>query len=365
MFRHLFPLLALPLLLAACQTSSPPKPATTVTLGPDGASTRTQPAAYLGWVDRADAAGLRYGTAPFLIPRDLAGLPISGRRQSPGHDVDGMVQYGTAGQDTWATFFIYNASAFDADLTAMTTTQSSAILSAPGRRLVIDDAVALPGGDGTPVLRRLLWQEEVGRASTLLVLSGGGWVVKLRVSGPDRAAVEKVAQAALDGLRVDAGTRPDPILASTLRPKACATPQQGPAAKRMALDMTTNIVEAATMGDGGRVWTWPPENPGDVCIELEGKTERRPFILLRRQDAQGGAIGWLAPLGDAGVALECAPGVANSLGVEGAAAKYVIRLHAPGGGEVSAAFDNLPNRDQMLDIIRGMLGAPIPMPPGA
>lgn len=364
MTRHLFFLLALPLLLAACQTATPSKPVTNVTLSDHGASVRTTPKAMVGWVDRADAAGLRYGTAPFLIPREVAGMAISGRRQSPQRDVDGMVQYGIVGRDSWATFFVYNASAFDADLTAMTSTQSSAILSAPGRKLVQDTALPLPGSDVTPVVRQLLWQEEVGRASTLVALSGGGWVVKLRVSGPDRATVEQVTQAALAGLRIDQGTKPTPVLAADLRPKACPAPQQGPAAAQTTLDMTTNLLEAATLGADGHVWTWPPEMAGDVCIEAEGRDERRPFILLRRQEADGKTKGWLAPLGDAGVALECAPGLAGTMGIEGVKAQYVMRLHAPGGGEVVAGFDALPDRDQVLTIIRQMLGAPIPLPTG-
>ncbi len=365
MNRHPFPVLALSLLLTACQTTTPSKPTTNVTLSPSGASTRTETEAAVGWVDRADAAGLRYGTAPFLIPRQVAGMTVSGRRQSPGHDVDGIVQYGISGQDSWATIFIYNASAFDADLTVLTSTQSAAILSAPGRQLALDNAGPLPGGDDTPVLRQLLWQEEVGRASTLVALSGGGWVVKLRVSGPDRASVERITQAALAGLRVDPGTKLTPVLPPDLRPKACAAPQQGPEAAQMPLDMGSTIVEAATLGPEGHVWSWPPEAAGDVCIEAEGRAERRPFLLFRRQDAAGKALGWLAPLGDAGVALECAPGLANAMGMEGANAKYVLRLHAPGGGQVAAGFDALPNRDQMLKIIRDMLGAPIPLPPGA
>lgn len=365
MIRHLSTLLALPLLLAACQTAAPSRPSTTVTLGPSGASTRTEAGNPVGWVDQADAEGLRFGPAPFLVPREVAGMAVSGRRESPGRDIDGTIQYGIAGRDSWATFFVYQASAFDADLTVMTSTQAAAILSAPGRRLVLDDALPLPGDDDTSVLRRLLWQEEVGRASTLLALSGGGWVVKLRVSGPDRATVERVTQAAIAGLHVDAGTKPAPVLPAPLRPQICAAPHQGPEAKRVDLDMGSSIVEATALGPGGHVWTWPPSAAGNVCIEVEGKTERRPFILLRQQDKGGKATGWLAPLGDAGIALECAPGLANGLGVDGAKAKYVLRLHAPGGGEVVAGFDALPNRDQMLTIIRGMLGGPIPLPPGA
>lgn len=372
MIRHFPILLALPLLLAACQSAKPVgvadpvKPTTTVTLSKDGgASIRTGSETEIGWVDRADAAGLRYGDAPFLVPRQVAGMAVSGRRQSPGRDIDGLVQYGTAGQGAWATLYVYKASAFDADLTVMTSTQSAAIMSAPGRRLVLDTALPLPGGDATPVLRQLLWQEEVGRASTLVALSGGGWVVKLRVSGPDRAAVEQVTQAALAGLSLDPGTKPVPVLADAHRPQVCTAPQQGPAASRTALDIGSSIVEAATLGSAGHVWTWPPGQAGDVCIEAEGKGERRPFILLRRQDAAGKATGWLAPMGDAGIALECAPGLAGGLGLEGVKAQYVLRLHAPGGGEVMAGFDALPNRDQMLKMIREMLGAPMPMPPGA
>jgi len=375
MIRHVPLLLALPLLLVACQSTKPvgmadpakpAKPTTTVTLSADGgASTRTGSETAVGWVDQADAAGLRYGDAPFLIPRQLAGMDVSGRRQSPGRDIDGLVQYGTSGQGTWATFFIYKASAFDADLTVMTSTQSAAIMSAPGRRLVMDAAMALPGGDGTPVLRQLLWQEEVGRASTLVALSAGGWVVKLRVSGPDRAAVERVTQAALAGLRIDPGTKPSPVLTQAARPKACASAQQGPEASKVALDMGTSIIEASMLGSDKHIWTWPPGQEGEVCIEMEGKEERRPFILLRRQDAEGKATGWLAPLGDAGIALECAPNLVAGLGLEKVQAKYVMRLHAPGGGDVMAGFDALPNREQILKMVREMLGAPIPPAPGA
>lgn len=374
MIRHLPALLALPLLLAACQTTKPTDltaqekrdTSTTLTLSTDGrVSAQSGQKAAVGWVDSPNAAGLRFGDAPFLVPRQVAGMNLSGRRASPGRDVDGMVQYGTAGQGTWATLFVYKASAFDADLTVMTSTQSAAIMSAPGRRLVLDGTASLPGGDATPVLRQLLWQEEVGRASTLVALSGGDWVVKLRVSGPDRASVEQVTQAALAGLRVDPQTKLSPVLAEKLRPQACRSPQQGPQATRTALDMGSSIVEAALLGPGGHVWTWPPEAAGEVCIEQEGKEERRPFLLLRRQDADGHARGWLAPLGDAGIALECAPGVAGGLEIEGAKAKYVLRLHAPGGGEVIAGYDALPNREQMLKIIRDMLGAPIPLPPAA
>ncbi|MFV3074805.1 hypothetical protein [Niveispirillum fermenti] len=375
MIRPVPMLLALPLLLAACQSTKPvgmadpvqpAKPTKTVALSRDGgASSRTGPETALGWVDRADAAGLRYGDAPFLVPRQVAGLDVSGRRQSPGRDIDGLVQYGIPSQGTWATFFVYKASAFDADLTVMTSTQAAAIMSAPGRRLVADTAMPLPGGDGTPVVRQLLWQEEVGRASTLVALSGGGWVVKLRVSGPDRAAVEQVTQAALAGLRVDPGTKPSPVLADAARPKACTSAQQGPEASNVALDIGSTIIEGTMLGSGELISTWPPDQEGDTCIEVEGREERRPFILLRRQDAAGKATGWLAPLGDAGIALECAPGLAGGLGLENVQARYVMRLHAPGRGEIVAGFDALPNREQILKIIRQMLGPPIPPSPEA
>lgn len=367
MIHRLSTLLLLPLLLAGCQTGGPAKsmattiPAATLTVTP-------KEEVAVGWVDRPDAAGLRYGPAPFLLPRQVAGLSVSGKRTSSrDRDIDGLVQYGVpGGQDSWVTFFVYKASAFDADLTVLASTQAAAILSAPGRRLVVDGAMPLPGGGDAPVLRHLLWQEEVGRASTLAALSAGGWVLKLRVSGPDRAAVEQTMQAALAGVRVDADKKPGPLLAADRRPKPCLAPQHGPKAKQVGMDIGSTLLGVVGLGEGmGASLTWPPDAAGDVCIEMEGKDERRPFILLRSQDAATGkTIGWIAPVGDAGAALECAPNLANAMGLEGATAKYMLRLHVPGGGEVLRSFDALPNRDQMLEIIRQIV-APLPPQPTA
>lgn len=336
MIRYL-PLLVLPLLLAGCQGGT--GPATQVADAAPPSSKVPQGRFVSRWIDQPDAGGLRYGTAPFLVPQEIAGLPNSG--QSDG----AMSWYREGGDHSHVSLLLDRTAAVDAPRIMVPATPAFA-----WRRWVVQGVMALPGGDDRPVLRHRLWRDgDADWGSAVTALFSGGWVMELKTAGRDRATVERLMQAALEGIRIDPGTTPFPVL--YLRPKACPAPQSGPVVMRIEPDIGSTL-RALAEGEG-QISSWSPDEPDEVCIEAE----LPPFVrLLRRQDKAGTEIGWLVLIGDGGTAMECLPASASGATVNGASAPYVLRYFGPPpDDEVVAVFDGLPNREQMLSIIRGLI----------
>ncbi|MGQ3046300.1 MAG: hypothetical protein ACT6Q8_12415 [Niveispirillum sp.] len=336
MIRYL-PLLVLPLLLAGCQGGT--GPAKQVADAAPPCSMVTQGRFVSRWIDQPDADGLRYGAAPFLVPREIASLPNSGQ-------IDGaMSWYREDGDHGHVSLLLDRTAAVDAPRIMVPSSPAFA-----WRRWVEEGAMALPGGDGRPVLRHYLWQDGEGDwGNAVTALFRGGWVMGLKTTGRDRATVERLMQMALAGIRIDPGTTPFPVL--DLRPTACPAPQSGPEAMRMEPGIISAL--SGPPEDESQFSPWSPDAPDEVCIEAE----LPPFArLLRRQDKAGKAIGWLVLIGDGGTAMEGLPIPAGGASLNGASTPYVLRYFGPPPDkEVVAVFDGLPNREQMLSIIRGLI----------
>jgi hypothetical protein len=178
---------------------------------------------------QADLWNRRAGRITFTLAGinlpDAAGTTRLGRSveaSREGRGLDNALIYTSADEAVFATVYIYAPALPDAALTAFMTDHAIHLQSGSGLRTLRNGVVAAGGRDGVAIRADYAGFRENRLASSAAFMRVGGWIVKLRVSGPEarRAEVESAMNALLRDIRFEGRTQPGaivPVAADTCR----------------------------------------------------------------------------------------------------------------------------------------------------
>lgn len=303
------------------------------------------------WKVERDRVSLRVAKVGF--PTRAAGVALvkTGEFSNKGEALDNYAQFESNDRAVFATAYAYLPTYADAALAAYATDRSiSARFGADG--LDQQASVAFAGrADGA--IRQVFTGALDGKRITTAAAFArvGGWIVKLRATGP----VDRTAEvtAALDALLAGTTTDRDALVFSA-RPLGIRSPcpaLDAPAPKVVVDDKTGAALLLATFS-GGSVIQPKDKAKSDVLIAFPagGATEacvrgtmvfgEQRIDLLQPAGTADPAI-VLAAIGDAGevIAVEKLPAFSG----------YVVKRYRVGRVDVGARIDRLPTVSQFAD----------------
>ena len=317
-----------------------------------------QPAAAPAPQGRWQVADSRITFAPagVAFPR-RAGILESGRFDEfslQGQGLDNGLQYRSRDGRTIGTVYVYYPGLPHSGFAAWATdnairANSASRVEATGSRVVA--AGGVPG----VAIRTDYSNYRNGNASSAAFAKAGRWIVKLRVTGPNRRRVNEAMDALLANLRWGESNPPQPAAPVTV--SACTGDPGSRGARALPDPSPTEIAGYAMLGtfDGGGVEgrtdsgarrRLPSRIPPELCLSSR-LASGVPILRSAEGEAPSidGRTRLLALLSDAGAALEIV--YPRNIG------RYILLYHQIGETSLLGTFDGVPSDRQIADIIEG------------
>ncbi|HYI39430.1 MAG TPA: hypothetical protein VE053_03840 [Allosphingosinicella sp.] len=202
-------------LLLAMGASASAAPSAAPTAAPEAAAPIDS-----SWIDKAPEPPVAK-RAGISIPRSAGILKLTKVQAYDTAGLDNVAQYASADEAISGTVFIYYPSLADTGLTFLATDETIRRRLGASTHIAEDKLVAV--GGVAEAGRRVIYAgaSEGTRSTAATIVRAGGWIIKIRVSGPASRAAE--IAAALDGL--SAGMtfgRNNPVKAHVIRTEDCA-----------------------------------------------------------------------------------------------------------------------------------------------
>lgn len=296
--------------------------------------------------------GLRAGPAAFESASEAS---------RPGQGLDNAIQYRSADNEVFATVYVYLPPLAHAGLSAFATDQGLNQIS-PGTLRTTATRVVDAGGSAGAAIRIDYRGYRGNLASSAAFIKAGRWIVKVRVSGPDRrrAEVESAMAALLDEMRFEGAVRARP--AAPLDMRDCPAPPPGQA--RALPDNEASFADALLASfDAGGEEPGPPRPGGPRLLARFGPSwcrstlamigEARVPILRAVGAAPSGARGEsviearsvaVAIISDSGTLLEV---------VQSAEDRFSLLYHRIGTTLVLGAYASTPSDEQIAAVLSG------------
>jgi len=260
--------------------------------------------------------------------------------------LDNALIYASDDRQMIATAYVYHPGLAHSGLAAVGGEAFMRAQSGHGFRLLASPTVAAGGHAGVAIRVDYAGFGTESEASSAAYLSVGGWMVKIRVTGPEarRADVERVTTGLLDGIRFEGAA---PRAAEPVELVDC--PAAGPARPATLLaESADEAMEDAIMSHatGG-----PPAVPRRWCVSSRRRAGNFALPILRAvvdppgEDSRRSVV--FAFLTDSGGALEVAERhFRNRL-------RYALMHHGTGQTRVLGSWDAPPTDAQIEAVISG------------
>lgn len=267
-----------------------------------------------------------------------------------GRGIDNVAQYASPDQAIAATVYVYFPSFPDAGLTAYRTSQIIMQRFGPETRLFSASLIDA-GGEKAAAIRQLYENADGGtRATAAAFLRAGGWIVKLRVSGPMSRNTDIVAtlDALIASLRFEDRAMPTP--AHLLEVSEC--PIQNPRKAKPLKDKDS--ADAALFGalagpavvagiEGGEA---PPIQPlTKVCVRERFSIGPSAFEVMQATDEGVAPTSVFTVINDSGMILRASPRLLGT--------GHTLLIHQIGQTETLGSYDRIPSGEQLRDILSG------------
>ncbi|MDP9423576.1 MAG: hypothetical protein M3Q19_12235 [Pseudomonadota bacterium] len=319
---------------------------------PTVAGSQAKPDRPVAWSDSiGEATALR---ASITVPKQAGTLPRLQTRDLGDNGVDLVAQYASPDEQVFGTIFIYKPTLPDSGLAFLATDEAIRRRFGEGAK-TLDDRLVRVGGVAKAG-RRVIYASSDARlgSSALIVVQAGGWMVKIRVSGPtDRAEEISINLDALAaGLKFGKGSEPLP--AHIIQTEPCggaSAPANSGLVKPQSADAAAIAIMAIPVfiDENGRAVADLTERvPDRLCLAESSSDGKVPLLTFRT--VKSTAAGIFEPkifqlYGDAGQIIE----VTRAL--KGSNENYALR-HGIGRLIVYGGFASEPSADQLSMIRR-------------
>ncbi len=338
--------------LLACALALLPLPTLAQDRPPTGAGAgETQP-----W--RQADGRLLFAPASVSLP-ERAGAAVMTQTQEfshQGQNLDNVVQYRSPDGELIVTAYIYYPGLTHVGLAAFATDHAIRLSSGSEVRTEGTRIVAAGGHPGT-ALRTDYGNYRDGNASSAAFIKLDRWMIKLRVTAPERrrADVEAAMSALLDGMDF-AGAAPRP--AAPLEIAECRNGDSRDA-RLLATDPTRTLLDAlVTILDGGGMITRPDDGPEEV---LPSRVPAN-WCLSSRARIGDARIPILRAPGDAAPAADTRSRLVATLTDSGGLVevvetrdpvRFLLLHHQIGETALLGSFDGVPSDDQIVALLEG------------
>lgn len=273
-----------------------------------------------------------------------------------GQHMDNVVQYRSSDGELIVTAYIYYPGLTHVGLAAFATDNAIRLNSESEVRTMGTQVVAAGGHPGA-ALRTDYDNYRNGNASSAAFIKLDRWLIKLRVTAPERrrADVDAAMSALLDGIRFD-GEAPRP--ATPLEIGVCQA--DGPRdARLLATDPARTLLDAlvAILDGGGMI-----SRPGDGREEMLPSRVPSHWCLSRRAAIGDARIPILRAPGDAPAAAETRSRLVATLTDSGGLVevvetrdpvRFLLLHHQIGETALLGSFDGVPSDDQIVALLEG------------
>lgn len=302
------------------------------------------------WRVKGETAALPKAGVKLPTRAGALALTQTGEGMEKGRGVDNFAQFQSADGTLQGTAYVYRAAMPDAALAAYATDR--AIRQRFGPSIKTEPQASVPlAGQSNRAIRAFYATDQLATGAAFAQV--GGWLLKLRVSGPvqRRAEIEAALDALLAGVKLDRDAAP-----TAVRPLALGAPcpaAAGAEAKPLGDDgMDPEALIGLLMGGKGvakRVKAQPITDPAQLPFPASG--HKPACVRGTIRSTEGGALEFLQPAGagepDALVAaLNDAGGV---LAIQKAqiGEGYTIRRYGIGHIDQLGKLDRLPGMAQI------------------
>ncbi|MBV9884825.1 MAG: hypothetical protein JO276_17585 [Sphingomonadaceae bacterium] len=305
------------------------------------------------WQQSADR--ITFTTAHLSFPLTAAATRFvtTFEASHPGEGLDTGIQFESADRQVFATVYVYRPGLPHSGLSAFATDWVIHIQS-PNLRPLGMHVVSAGGHEGIAI-RADYGGFRDGLATSAAFLEGGGWIVKLRASGPEprRAEVDAAMSALLDGLRFEGTIQARP--AAPVIVDDCEVQISGRA--RLLPDDMGHLMLGGMVsvldpgGDAGGGSAGDRSEPLAARIGPHWcRSQLAPsgrFVLRAAPGRTPGASGasvMLVPINDAGTIAEL---------TESEPHRFVLMYHEIGRTDVLGTYDAPLTDAQIADILSG------------
>ena len=301
---------------------------------------------------------LRFAPAGVTLPERAGTTAVTETSEFSHHGerLDNVVQYRSADGEVIGTVYIYYPALAHTGLAAFATDNAIRISSASE---VASRGIRVVAAGDFPraALRADYGNYRNGYASTAAFIKVGRWLIKLRVSAPERRReeVEGAMTALLDGIGFEGSS---PREAAPLEVGPCAAPAPA-AARRLPADMeaAADGVGVASFDGGGNPATGPrgestvmrPRVPARWCVSTRARIGDGVYPILR---AAAGQEGGLEGTSRAAVIVSDSGGLLEVVELR-TGGRFVVLFHQIGQTAVLGSFAAVPSDQQIADIISG------------
>ena len=303
----------------------------------------------------------RIASVPARIAFPLTAGPMALTEQRelshPGEGIDATLQYQSPDGAVIGTIYVYHPGLAHAGLAALATDRGIRANSNTPVRAGPSTVVAAGGKPGIAI-RTDYANYRGGRESSAAFIKAGRWMLKLRVTAPEKrmADVEAGMSALLRGIEFGAENTPRP--ATVLNPSPCprssgaaaATPlpdAQGPDLVALAMLGTFDAAGIEGTDERGARKDVPSRIPANLCLSRLVAMSGGEVPILRSADGSSGFVDGrtrlLVLLSDAGEALE----IVHAPNFK----RHVLLHHLMGETRILGSFDGVPSDDQMRELL--------------
>lgn len=301
------------------------------------------------WRVRGDTAALSKAGIGLPTRAGALALTQTGEASEKGRGVDNFAQFQSSDGAIQGTAYIYRAAMPDAALAAYATDR--AIRQRVGASIRAEPQASVPlAGQAGRAIRAFYATDQIATGAAFA--QAGGWLLKLRVSGPAarRAEVEAALDALLAGVKLDRGAK-----AIAVRPLTLGAPcpaAAGAEAKPLGEGMDPEALLGLLMGGKGvaeRVKAQPITDPAQLPFPASGHQPACVRGTIRFAD--GAALEFLQPAGVAepGTILAALNDAGGVLAIQKAqiGGGYSIRRYGIGHVDQLGKIDRAPPMAQI------------------
>lgn len=295
---------------------------------------------------------ITFALAQISFPAEIGAMRIDriSEASREGRGLDNAILFMSPDRQVFATIYVYAPALADVGLTAFMTDHAIRLQSDSGLRVTGGGIVAAGGREGVAIRTDYTGYRDARLASSAAFMRAGGWIIKLRVSGPGqrRAEVEQAMTALLRDLRFEGEVAPSP--ARAVATGNCAR-ESGQAARRGPTDQAETM-EDAIMGhrlgaevEGRTGPLWCPSSHFRLP-NMSG-----PTPVLRATADAGGEDSrrsvLVALIADNGTMIEVVQRRFRGR------TRFVLMHHQIGRSVVLGSYDAVPTDEQIANILSG------------
>jgi len=302
---------------------------------------------------------ITFTTADLSVPKNPGVVRFTRTFAFP-HEEEGLdsgLQFESEDHQVFASLYVYFPGLPHAGISAFAT--DWAIRTQSQNLRPLGTRIASAGGRDGAAIRADYSNFRDGLATSAAFIKVGGWILKLRVSGPEarRADVEATMAALLDGLRFEGSLQPR--AAAPLDITDCEVPIAA-AARPVPEDNAHMVIDSfianfdgagtdARDDHGRRVEALPGRVHPQWCRSTRARIRDSTLFILRAAPgaASGGVDGgsvMLVPVNDAGTIAEL---------VQTEAHRFLLLYHKIGRTLVLGSYDGVLTDEQIADILSG------------